>query len=145
MTTAHQLETIDRMRRLAFPAGAGREDGIRSGPGYHLAELGEARWEADEDAALRAGRDEQVAAEYGALVAALSTRWGDPQQVGLGARLDRMVLTGDMPEPWSELCGLTDHVHLWWVEERWIVVCAARWGEDQPWLLVAAVTEVDLP
>ncbi|MFJ7208862.1 hypothetical protein ACIQWR_35700 [Streptomyces sp. NPDC098789] len=122
----------------------------RSGPGYHLVELGESRWYGDEDAADRIAGVEQISAEYGALTQRLTERWGEEQVFHLGSLLARVISgeggrEGEVQEPWGEMCGTTDHVHVWRVEEHWVVVYVAEWGADHSPQLMAAVTVIDPP
>ncbi|MER5729556.1 hypothetical protein ABT084_14655 [Streptomyces sp. NPDC002138] len=117
----------------------------RSGPGYHLVELGESHWYGDEDAADRIAGAEQISAEYGALTQRLTERWGEAQVFSVGSLLARVVAGEVVPEPWGEMSGTTDHVHGWRVGEQWVVVYAAEWGADHSPQLMAAVTVIDPP
>ncbi|MFJ3927596.1 hypothetical protein [Streptomyces sp. NPDC090022] len=144
MTTAEHLDTIDQLRTRDFPDVRGRSDVGTSGPGYHLAELGDSRWFGDEDAVGRAEEAERTSAAYEALTHALTERWGTADVFSLGSVRLRAV-TQEVAQPWGELSGVTDHVHVWRVEDRWVVVCAARWGADHSPQLLAAVTVTDPP
>ncbi|MET9696675.1 hypothetical protein ABZY31_07090 [Streptomyces sp. NPDC006529] len=117
----------------------------RSGPGYHLVELGESHWYGDEDAADRIAGAEQISAEYGALTQRLTERWGEAQVFHLGSLLARVVAGEEIPEPWGEMSGTTDHVHVWRAGEHWVAVYAAEWGADHSPQLMAAVTVIDPP
>ncbi|RSS62108.1 hypothetical protein [Streptomyces sp. WAC06614] len=144
MTTAEHLETIDRLRTRDFPDVRRRSEVGVSGPGYHLAELGGSRWYGDEDAADRTVGEEQTAAEFEALRQLLEERWGkgDPFSVlGLRAR----ALTEELPQPWRDVCGTTEHVDLWRVEERWVALYEAQWGADHSPQVTAVVTVVEPP
>lgn len=142
MTTAEHLDTIDRLLIREFPDVRGRSDVGVSGPGYHLAELGGSRWYGDEDPADRVAYEEQVSAEYDALVHRLEERWGEPHRVGLaGLRLR----TQEVAQPWREMADTGEHLHLWRPGERWVTVYEARWGADHSPQLMAAVTVVDPP
>ncbi|MEV4190167.1 hypothetical protein [Streptomyces toxytricini] len=144
MTTAEHLETIDRLRAQGFPETRVRSGAVTSGPGYHLAELGPSRWYGDEDAADRAAHEDQLAAEYGALVRRLEDRWGASDMFGLiGLRLKEGG--GETAEPWREIGHTADHLHLWRAGDRWIAVYAAHWGADHSPQLMAAVTVIDPP
>lgn len=101
MTTAAHLVAIDRLRTRGFPAARSRSVTERSGPGYHLVELGESHWYGDEDAADRIAGADQISAEYGALTQGLTERWGEPQVFSLGSLLDRVVSGEEVPEPWG--------------------------------------------
>ncbi|MEV7414092.1 hypothetical protein [Streptomyces sp. NPDC089919] len=142
MTTAQRRETIDRLRsaaRLGVGGGAGE------GAGYALVELGrsQAFWEGD--GSDRVAAAEQIGAEYTALVQALTDGWGEPDVVGMGTVQERWASGEEIPAPWREVSGTTDHVHLWRVAEEWVAVYAAAGGEEQPLLLMAAVTATDPP
>ncbi|MCB5169391.1 hypothetical protein LG634_31855 [Streptomyces bambusae] len=143
MTTALHLDTIERLRTSEFADVRDGSGEAWSGPGYHLAALGHSAEQ--EDPAAEAEQAEQVSAEYTALEEALTARWGDPQVFAVGTLRGRTTGEGEIPEPWLTVCSVTDHVHLWRVEERWLVLCAAQWGTGQPRVLLAAVTVVDPP
>ncbi|MBW5484072.1 hypothetical protein [Streptomyces bambusae] len=144
MTTAEHLETIDRLRTRDFPDVRGRSEVGVSGPGYHLAELGGSRWYGDEDAAGRVAAEDQASAEYAALILRLTERWGEPDVFWL-AGLRARSIGEELPQPWQEVCGATDHVHLWQIEGRWIAVYVGQWGADHSPQLTAMVTVVDPP
>ncbi|MDA5280693.1 hypothetical protein [Streptomyces sp. Isolate_45] len=145
MTTGEQLDLIDRLRAHAFvdtPVRLGRHV---SGPGYHLVGLGGTRDFWEDDGSYRAEATDQIGAAYGSLTQALTDRWGEPQVFSPDS-LNLRALAGEaIPQPWQELSHTTDHLHLWRAEDSWLVVCVARWGEDDPYLLMAAVTVVDPP
>ncbi|RSS88515.1 hypothetical protein EF903_15475 [Streptomyces sp. WAC05292] len=144
MTTAEHLETIDRLRAQGFPETRVRSGAVTSGPGYHLAELGPSRWYGDEDAADRAVHEDQLAAEYGSLVRRLEDRWGASDMFGLtGLRLEEGG--GETAEPWREMIGTADHLHLWRAGNLWVAVYAAHWGADHSPQIMAVVTEIDPP
>ncbi|MET9881619.1 hypothetical protein ABZZ20_00400 [Streptomyces sp. NPDC006430] len=144
MTTAEHLDTIDRLRARDFPEVWGRSEVGTSGPGYHLAELGGSRWYGDEDAADRVAYEDQVSAEYEALIHRLQERWGRPDVFTLHS-LKLRAEAEEMPQPWREIGGTADHLHLWRAEDRWIAVYEARWGADHSPQLMAAVTVIDPP
>ncbi|MCB5181419.1 hypothetical protein [Streptomyces antimicrobicus] len=144
MTTAEHLETIDRLRTRDFPDVRGRSEVGVSGPGYHLAELGGSRWYGDEDAADRVAGEDQVSAEYDALQQRLEERWGRADSFTVMS-LRLRALTEELPEPWRQVCGTTEQVDLWRVEERWVALYEARWGADHSPQLTAVVTVVDPP
>ncbi|MET9607485.1 hypothetical protein ABZZ17_20850 [Streptomyces sp. NPDC006512] len=145
MTTGQQLDLIDRLRAQAFvdkPVRLGRHS---SGPGYHLVRLGGTRDFWDDDGSRRAEAAEQTGAEYGALTQAVTGRWGQPQVFSLDSLTHRGLAEEEIPQPWRELSHTTDHLYLWRAGDRWLVVCVARWAEEDPYLLMAAVTVVDPP
>lgn len=145
MTTAQHLATIDLLRSREFPLLRGRSDVGTSGPGYHLAELSTSEEFWEDDGTGRAEAEDQYAAECAALAQALSARWGQPQVFGLWSLLVRGTAGEEIPEPWNQLSGTLDHLHLWRVEERWLALGVAQWGRELPFQLVAAVTEIDPP
>ncbi|MFD3695260.1 hypothetical protein ACFWUZ_03745 [Streptomyces sp. NPDC058646] len=145
MTTAEHLDTIDRLRVTAFPPEPVWSGGLSSGPGYHLVQVS---WTADFREDGGAGRTEatdQINAEYGALTQALGDRWGRAQVFSLVSVRDRGFDGEAIPEPWARLSGMTGHVHLWRVGERWLVVCVAEGDGEEPLVLVAGVTVIDPP
>ncbi|MFF3016201.1 hypothetical protein [Streptomyces sp. NPDC057939] len=145
MTTGEQLDLIDRLRAQAFvdtPVRLGRHT---SGRGYHLVRLGGTGDFWADDGSYRAEAIDQIGAEYGALTQALTDRWGEPQVFSPDSLTVRALGGEEIPQPWRELSHTTDHLHLWRVEDSWLAVCVARWGEDDPYLLMAAVTVVDPP
>ncbi|MEU3724849.1 hypothetical protein [Streptomyces sp. NPDC031705] len=145
MTTAEHLETIDRLRAQGFPPEPAVSGDQSSGPGYRLVQLSRTRDFWDDDGAGREEAADQISAEYGALTQALTDRWGPPQVFGLASLLDRGFDGEEIPEPWNELCNTTDHVHLWRVEEQWLLMCVAQWDKEFPFMLLAGVTVVDPP
>ncbi|MCX5379642.1 hypothetical protein [Streptomyces sp. NBC_00091] len=145
MTTAEHLDTIDRLRAEEFPPGPTVSGVYDSGPGYHLVELSRTRDFWDDDGSGREEAAEQISAEYGALVQAVTDRWGQPQVFSVGSLLDRGFDGEEIPEPWEHLCNTTDHVHLWRAGDQWLVVCVAQWDKEFPYVLMAAVTVVDPP
>lgn len=145
MSTAQHIATIDLLCARTFPtARAGFETGT-SGPGYHLAELasGEGFWE--DDGTRRAQEAEQYEAECTALASVLAARWGEPQLVSLWSTRVRAAEGEEIPEPWHELSYGVDHAHLWRTGGRWVAVGVSWQGEEQPFQLLAAVTEIDPP
>ncbi|MER7343551.1 hypothetical protein ABT403_37765 [Streptomyces sp. NPDC000075] len=145
MTTAEHLDTIDRLRATGFPAAPEGGPGRGGGPGHLLVTLGRTRDFWDDDGSGREEAADQIGAEYGALVQALTGRWGEPQVFAVGSLRDREFAGEEIPEPWGEVCTTTDHVHLWRVEGRWLVVYVAQWDEEFPYLLMAGVTVTDPP
>lgn len=139
MTTAQQLAVIELLRARAFPAERGFTEVGMSGPGYHLAELFRGDGTADAD---------QHGAEYTALTGILTARFGEPQYVSLWSVRTRVVEGEEIPEPWRELSGGPEYLHLWRSERRWLAVGAAGDAgddEEQPFRIVVAVTEIDPP
>lgn len=153
MSTALHLARIERLCAREFPAQHGRSDLGPGGPGYHLAELSADRvpeetaepGEAD-DPALRELVVEQCEAERDGLTRLLAARWGEPDTMGLGGVLLRVLEHGeDIPEPWASLSARVPDVHLWHTAGRWVALGVARLDPAQPPCLVATVTDIDPP
>lgn len=145
MSTARHLTTIDLLCARPFPAErAGSEVGT-SGPGYHLAELAssESFWE--DDGSRRAQEAEQYDAECAALASVLAARWGEPQPISLWSTRVRGAEGEEIPEPWRALSDGVGLAHLWRIGDRWVVVGVSSQGEEHPFQLLAAVTEIDPP
>ncbi|MFJ3881080.1 hypothetical protein ACIPW5_27000 [Streptomyces sp. NPDC090077] len=143
MTTADHLDTIDRLRARAFPSGPTTSGEQSAGPGHHLARLSRTRDFWDDDGSGWEEAEEQISAEYAALTQAVTDRWGPPQVFALASLLDRSFDGEEIPEPWNELCNTTDHVHLWRIGDRWLVVCVTQWDREFPFFLTAGVTVTD--
>ncbi|MFF8845353.1 hypothetical protein ACF08N_21965 [Streptomyces sp. NPDC015127] len=144
MTTAQHLAAIDRLRGRAFPAVRGRSELGDSGPGYHFARLPPAGEDAQECGIRQEEAAEQCRAECEALADALSTRWGQPHRISLWSVSVRSIAGEEVADPWEELGRLTDDLHLWRVDGRWIGVGVAR-ADERRWELLAVVTETDPP
>jgi hypothetical protein len=142
---AQHLATIDLLRTRAFPAQRGREAGVVSGPGYHLAELATSEEFWEDDGTERLAAEEQYEAECGALSVLLTERWGEPQVFSLCGTLARSVEGEEVPEPWQGLSGSIPYVELWQAEGRWIAVGVSQHGRELPFQLIAAVTVNDPP
>ncbi|MCX4728014.1 hypothetical protein [Streptomyces sp. NBC_01306] len=147
MTTAQYVATIDRLRTRAFPARHGWSDTGPGGPGYHLAALitRDTLLGAEDDAAPEGEAEDQLGAEYEALVAVLDARWGEAQTFSLWSMLTRRMEGEEIPEPWAELCTTAPSLHLWRAEGRWIAIGAVRESQEQGARLMVAVTDVDPP
>ncbi|MCX5197492.1 hypothetical protein OOK31_26960 [Streptomyces sp. NBC_00249] len=145
MTTAEHLDLIDRLRAQAFVDRPVRLGAHSSGPGYHLVRLDGTGDFWEDDGSGRAEAAGQISAEYAALVQALTIRWGAPDVFPVVSPARRGTEGAELEEPWEELGNSADHVHLWRTGDRWLVVCAARWGEEGPHDLMAAVTVTDPP
>ncbi|MEU6663959.1 hypothetical protein [Streptomyces sp. NPDC046821] len=146
MSTAQHLATIDLLRSREFPAEHGRSDVGAGGPGYHIAELVTCEGIKGDDAAEAAGAQEQTVAERDGLGAVFTERWGQPQWFSLWSVSLRAVEGGeDIPEPWAALSAYVPDVQLWRAGDRWIALGIPLGTEDPPFLLVAAITDVDPP
>ncbi|HCA85095.1 MAG TPA: hypothetical protein DEQ61_06140 [Streptomyces sp.] len=144
MTTAQQLETVDRLRTRPFPAERGwSADGAYGGPGFHLADLlvSEKFWE--DDGSRRAEAEEQFDAELVALVTLLGRRWGEPEELDLGEHLLRSVEGEPVPEPLSLVCGHVGTLYAWRVGGRRLAVGLGRQGTESPIQLLVLVAAGD--
>ncbi|UYQ60867.1 hypothetical protein [Streptomyces peucetius] len=145
MTTAQHLAAIDLLRGRPFPAQRERSQLGDSGPGYHLARL---RTPADGlDASDRtAGRSrEPYEAECEALVAALSSRWGQGQWFALWSVFIGSICGEEIPQPWEELSHCVEDLHMWRVGSHWTAVGVSRAEGEDEYRLIAVVTDVDPP
>lgn len=145
MTTAQHLAVIELLRVRAFPAERGPSEVGTSGPGYHLAELARSDGLQDDEAARRGEDADQYGAEHTALTEILTVRFGEPQHVSLWSVQVRGSEGEEIPEPWRELSNGPRYLHLWRIEGRWLAVGAVQEGEEEPFRLIAAVTETDPP
>uniref|UniRef100_A0AAU2JIQ4 Uncharacterized protein n=1 Tax=Streptomyces sp. NBC_00049 TaxID=2903617 RepID=A0AAU2JIQ4_9ACTN len=145
MTTAEHLDTIDRLKAREFPAEPVWSGGQRSGPGYHLVQVGRTADFWEDDGSGRPEATDQINAEYTALTEALTGRWGKAQVFGLRSVLERALDGEEIAKPWDELSNTTDHVHLWRVGEQWLVAYVAQGGDCDPYLLMAGITVIDPP
>ncbi|WP_411102375.1 hypothetical protein [Streptomyces sp. cmx-4-9] len=145
MTTAEHLDAIDRLRAEGFPTEPVWSGGRSSGPGFHLVQVSWTEDFRDDGGAGRAEAADQINAEYGALTQALTDRWGPAQVFALVSLRDRVFGGEGIPAPWAGLSEATGHVHLWRVEERWLVACVTQGDGDDPYVLTAGVTVVDPP
>lgn len=145
MSIARHLDVIELLRAREFPAERGSSGTVTGGPGYHLAVLstGEEFWE--DDGGGRDLMEEQYEAQCAALAERLDGRWGPARLFSLWSVLVRGMEGEEMPEPWYELSGGVRYLRIWRAEDRWIAVGVARWNEELPFQLIAAVTETDPP
>ncbi|MFI6693763.1 hypothetical protein ACIBLA_18790 [Streptomyces sp. NPDC050433] len=145
MSTAQHLATIDLLCARPFPAERIGSEAGTSGPGYHLAELasGEGFWA--DDGTRRVTEAEQYEAECAALASLLAARWGEAELVSLWSTRVRAGEGEEIPEPWRELSDGVGHAHLWRTGSRWVAVGVSWQGDDQPFQLLVAVTEIDPP
>ncbi|OEU94477.1 hypothetical protein DB35_00635 [Streptomyces abyssalis] len=142
---AQHLATIELLRARHFPARHGREAGVVSGPGYHVAELSTSEGFWEDDGTARSATEDQYGAECGALSMLLTRRWGEPQVVSLYGVLTRSTEGEEMTEPWQGLSGGVPYVELWQADGRWIAVGVSQQGPELPFQLIAAVTVNDPP
>ncbi|MFD7445297.1 hypothetical protein [Streptomyces sp. NPDC059909] len=145
MTIARHLATIDLLRARPFPARPGRSDVGDSGPGYHTAELSTSEdfWE---DRSHMEIVGEQYEAEREALAALLSRRWGPPQVFSLNSVFTRSFEEAEeIPDPWDTLSASVPDVHLWRVEDRWVLLGVSKWDAELPYQLLVVVTAIDPP
>ncbi|MFD7232519.1 hypothetical protein [Streptomyces sp. NPDC059881] len=145
MTIARHLATIDLLRSRPFPSESVRSDVGMSAPGYHTAELStsEEFWEDRSDMEIVG---EQYEAEREALAVLLGQRWGQPQVFSMGSVLARSVEGEErIPEPWDMLSASVPDVHVWRVDDQWVVLGVSKWDTELPYQLLAVVTEIDPP
>ncbi|MBA2946908.1 hypothetical protein [Streptomyces himalayensis] len=146
MSTAQHLDTVLLLCSREFPAEHGRWHGGFCGPGYHIAELVVVDGFRGGGCSQLLEAREQYEAECVALSERLSHRWGPPVPVSLYSVLHRAMADGeDIPEPWHMLSTRVQDVQVWRSDERWVVLGGSPWGEESPFHLLAAVTEVDPP
>ena len=139
MDIAEQLATIDLLWTEPFPDDHGRSAVGWGGPGYVMAELAERGGERDlAEARADADRD--------GLSALLTGRWGEPYRLSLWSVNTRALEHGEeIPEPWGWLSACAQDLHLWSVGERWVALAVSRQGDDQPYQLLAVITDVAPP
>ncbi|AJT62252.1 hypothetical protein [Streptomyces chattanoogensis] len=141
MTSAERLRVIDDLRGRAFPARRERTAAGESGPGFHVVQLWESAplWDADPADAREIGED--CAAELTALTAVLSLRWGAPAVLELSGALERAAMGLPVRPPLDILCGLVPRLHTWEEAGRRVAVGAGQGGPEQPYQLLAAITD----
>ncbi|MGY0022355.1 hypothetical protein [Streptomyces sp. cg35] len=139
MNTAEQLATIDLLRAAPFPAEHGRSAVGWGGPGFVTAELTER--DGPRDVA-----EAQADADRDGLSALLTARWGEPYRFSLWSVHTRALEHGEeIPEPWGWLSASAQDVHLWSADERWVALAVSHQGDDQPYQLLAVITDVAPP
>ncbi|MDJ1137691.1 hypothetical protein [Streptomyces iconiensis] len=116
-------------------------DSLRSQPAARVAELRTGEVGADEDAADLLEAEREFDTDCEALCFLLSQRWGEPATLDLTGHLVRLAGGAELPEPERTLCGLVTELRVWTVENRWLGVGVARWGEAGPLQLLAAIGE----
>ncbi|MGW2632159.1 hypothetical protein ACWC2K_22865 [Streptomyces chattanoogensis] len=141
MTSTERLTVIDDLRDRAFPARRERTAAGESGPGFHVVRLWESAplWDADPADAREIRED--CAAELTALTAVLSLRWGEPAVLDLSGALERTAMGLPVRPPLDILCGLVPRLHTWEAAGRRVAVGAGQGGPEQPYQLLAAITE----
>lgn len=143
MDLAAQLAEVERLRALDFPAQPSDSATVRSGPGYHVADLAVSQdfHEAGPD------RWEQVADDFEsgcqALVELLAGRWGEPHPLDLYPYLVRMGEGGSVPPPLDVLCGYVSEVYGWRVADRWIALGVGQGDRELPFQMVLAIGRSD--
>ncbi|GAA2620707.1 hypothetical protein [Streptomyces axinellae] len=130
MFLTHHLAALDRLR-------------AQSGPG--VAELRTSHTGPDDDAADVLGTEREFQAEYEALAALLSRRWGPAETVDLTGHLVATAEGREVPEPERALCGHVAELSVWSVQGRWTGIGVARWGEGGPLQLLAGAGEEGRP
>ena len=126
MFLTHHLAALDRLR-------------TQSGPG--VVELRTSHTGPDDDAADVLETEREFQAEYEALAALLSRRWGRAETVDLTAHLVATAEGREVPEPERALCGHVTELSVWSAQGRWTGIGVARWGEGGPLQLLGAAGE----
>ncbi|MCF6522437.1 hypothetical protein [Streptomyces sp. JJ36] len=93
----------------------------------------------DDDGTARAEAEEAFTTDCEALVALLSRRWGEPEELDLTGCLERLAEGAAVPEPWRTLCPEVRLLHRWRLDGRWLGLGVGRPGEVLPLRLLAAV------
>ncbi|MEU6846422.1 hypothetical protein ABZ930_31610 [Streptomyces sp. NPDC046716] len=139
MNLAEQCAIIDQLWAAPFPDDHGRSGAGFAGPGYAVAELTR-RDGVREEAEDRAETDRDD------LSALLAQGWGAPYRFSLWSVHTRALEQGAVvPEPWGWLSACAQELHAWCVGERWVALAVAHQGDDQPYQLLAVVTDVAPP
>ncbi|MFI0239239.1 hypothetical protein [Streptomyces sp. NPDC016845] len=139
MNIAEQLATIDQLWADPFPDDHGGSVAGWGGPGFVMAGL-------TERGGARDLAEAQADADRDGLTALLTGRWGEPYRLSLWSVHVRGVEQGEeIPEPWGWLSACAQDLHLWNVGERWVALAVSRQGEEQPYQLLAVVTDVAPP
>ncbi|MFK4274096.1 hypothetical protein, partial [Streptomyces milbemycinicus] len=139
--TADHVTAIDRQRARDFPRQRAVDGRVASGPGFHVADLrvSEDFWDADP------ARVEEVLeefeAELGALVQALTLRWGAPAVLDLTDSLERSAMGEPVPPPLDTLCGYVPELHIWHVDGRWVGLGVGQGDRELPFQLLVAIGE----
>ncbi|WP_030828782.1 hypothetical protein [Streptomyces hygroscopicus] len=140
-STADHVTSIDRLRARDFPRQRAVDGRVASGPGFHVADLrvSEDFWDADP------ARVEEVLeefeAELGALVQALTLRWGAPAVLDLTDSLERSAMGEPVPPPLNTLCGYVPELHIWHVDGRWVGLGVGQGDRELPFQLLVAIGE----
>ncbi|MFF3751941.1 hypothetical protein ACFYYH_16025 [Streptomyces sp. NPDC002018] len=145
MSTAQRLAVIELLRARPFPAEPGPSEVGASGPGYHLAELARSEGFWDDDGTRRVEDADQYGAEHTALTELLTGRYGEPHRLSLWSLQVRAGEGEEIPQPWRELSDGLRFLHLWRTGGRWIALGLTEDEGEQPFRLIAAVTETDPP
>ncbi|MFH8570584.1 hypothetical protein [Streptomyces sp. NPDC017993] len=120
------------MRRERFARG-------ESGPDFHVAQLWESAALREVDAADAQEVGEDCAAELAALTTVLSLRWGEPAELDLAGRLERVAMGLPVGPPLDLLCGLVPRLHTWRAGDRWVGIGAGQGGIELPYQVVVAI------
>ncbi|MDP9864323.1 MULTISPECIES: hypothetical protein [Streptosporangium] len=144
MTTEDRLAVVDDLLALPFPGEGTREGRRSSGPGHHVCVLQASRdfWDDRSEETVEAA-EEEIDTALQALVATLTTRWGEPETIDLWP-----YLRGEdpAPEPMITLCQLSGTMLLWRLETgRWIALAVGQADPEFPIELLAAVAEAPIP
>ncbi|WP_406674923.1 hypothetical protein WBK31_13170 [Nonomuraea sp. N2-4H] len=149
MTVEDRLATIDHLLARPFPsqeerlAPPGRTwEGYRSsGPRSHVTCLAASQdfWDDRSEEAVEAAEDE-IAAAFEALAAALTSRWGRPEVVDLWPYVEDEIAAP--PEPVNELSTYSSKMSVWRPGTgRWVALTVGQADPEFPIVLLAAVGE----
>ncbi|MEV4759249.1 hypothetical protein AB0J86_29705 [Micromonospora sp. NPDC049559] len=143
MLVPDQLAIIDGLLALPFPDRGLREGNLVSGSGFHLRVLAASRdfWD-DRGTEVVEEAQAAVDAAFGAVAAALSARWGDPETVDLAPYLWG---ADPAPEPMGWLCQLGGAMDVWRPPGvRWVALAVGQADPEFPIELLAAVAETPI-
>jgi hypothetical protein len=136
------LSLIDELVAQPFPETNFDDDTGCGGPEHRVRVLRESQdfWDDDDGQAWREA-DADLRAYFDALIAALTTRWGDPLVVDLWPYL-RAGCEGEVvPEPINFLSQLAASMRAWPLRDcgRWLVLTIGQGDKELPLELLAAV------
>ncbi|MEU1903958.1 hypothetical protein ACFV4E_06470 [Streptomyces hygroscopicus] len=140
-STADHVTSIDRLRARDFPRQRAVDGRVASGPGFHVADLRASEDFWDADPARVEEVLEEFEAELGALVQALTLRWGAPAVLDLTDSLERSAMGEPVPPPLDTLCGYVPELHIWHVDGRWVGLGVGQGGRELPFQLLVAIGE----
>ncbi|MET9952521.1 hypothetical protein ABZ135_13385 [Streptomyces sp. NPDC006339] len=143
-----QLSVLDRLSVLPFPPEESRPgaSGQWGGPGFHLAVLRESQdfWE-DRSTEIVDAAEAELDADFAALTAVLTERWGAPETVDLWPPDPEQDPDPGVAarEPLGFLSGVAGSVRVWRLPEsaRWVGLALGQADPEWPIQLLAAIGE----